>query len=99
MQDRDSLKILLRARILDDPHLGGQRAEGIFHIIEHHDRAASCRNVLAEFLIACVVRLIAGEVHVVGSDPQFAHVVCQCQSSMSLGLCGEEHPDCQQHET
>ena len=51
VQDCDGLQVFLRPRILDDPHLGRHRAEFIFHIIEHHDRATSFRNVLPELLM------------------------------------------------
>ena len=58
MNDRDGLKILLRTRILNDPDLDGQRAEFPFDKIEHHHRAADRRNIPAEFLPGCAVRLI-----------------------------------------
>ncbi len=98
MEDRDGLKILLRTSILDDPNFGGQRAERIFHIIEHHDRAAGRRNVLAELLIPGIVRLIAGKVHVVRADREPAHVLGQRQSSVSLGQRGEERRPDDQHQ-
>jgi len=80
MKDSDGLNILFRTRILNDPNLGSQRAEGIIHVVKHDDCAAGRWNVLAEFFIAGVVRLIAGEVHVVGADGEPAHVLCQSQS-------------------
>ena len=49
VKDRDRLKILLRARIPDDPNLDGQRAEFPFDLIEHQHRAAGPRNFPAVF--------------------------------------------------
>ena len=49
VNDRDSLKILLRSRIFDDPDLDGQRTEFPFDIIKHQYRTAGRRNIPAEF--------------------------------------------------
>ena len=49
---------------------------------------AGGRDVFAEFLLLGTIRLVAGKVHGVGADREFAYVICQGESAVGLHLCG-----------
>src|SRR5206468_4355023 len=69
--------------VADDAYLDRQVAELLIEIVEHDQRSAGSRDVLAEFQLGSRVRLVAREVHCPGTDAELAHVVLHADSAVA----------------